>query len=251
MISFIPEKVRKLNDLEHSVFDFILQNIIIVQNMSIRELSGQVHVSTATIMRMTKKLGFSGWSELCFYLKDKEQIKTIPVNYHENLLQLDIFLRNIVEIDYSKKLKKAVQFVNQAHRNIFIGVGTSGSLAFYGAGYFANSGLESYAITDLHQSMRGKSADGSLIIVLSVSGETELLIKSIVTLRSEGAKIISITNHEDTTISKLSDVNLPYNFQDRYSEYDIQENLTSQLPVVALIEMLAHEALNEKECDLL
>ncbi|MFC4652829.1 MurR/RpiR family transcriptional regulator [Lactococcus nasutitermitis] len=246
MISFIAEKVQKLNELEHLAFDFILQHTDEAQAMSVRELSEKVHVSTATVMRMTKKLGFSGWSELCFYLKNKEEeLQDLPVSYHENLLQLNIFLKNISEKDYAKRLEQAISLVKRAQRHVFIGVGTSGSLAVYGAGYFVNSGLESYAITDLHQSMRGKSADGSLIIVLSVSGETELLIKSLLVLKSEGAKIISITNHEDTTISKLSDINLSYNFQDRYSDYDIQENLTSQLPVVALIEMLAQEGVKK------
>ncbi|MDR2976905.1 MAG: hypothetical protein LBV19_06295 [Streptococcaceae bacterium] len=56
------------------------------------------------------------------------------------------------------------------------------------------------------------------------------------------AKVLSITNSENNSIAKLSDVNLPYHFSEEFSAYDPLENLTSQLPVIAFIEILAHRA---------
>ncbi|MDN5577156.1 MAG: MurR/RpiR family transcriptional regulator, partial [Lactococcus lactis] len=131
---------------------------------------------------------------------------------------------------------------------IFIGVGSSGALAEYGARYFTNIGLESYAISDPYQAVKGKGAPDVLSIVLSASGETDKIIERVVKLREEApAKIISITNHPETTLSKLSNINLTYGFQTEYSAYDPLENLTSQLPVIAFIEILAHQAMEKAD----
>lgn len=93
MIDFLPEQVRTLNELETATFNFILSNLSSIDKMSVRQLAQAVHVSTATVMRMTRKLGFEGWLELKYYLKNQNQLTEIPVNYYENLLQLDLFLR--------------------------------------------------------------------------------------------------------------------------------------------------------------
>lgn len=244
MINFIPEKVRMLNELESSVFNYILANLAEVQKMTVRACADKVHVSTATVMRMTNKLGFKGWADFRYYLKNNQQVKEIPVNYYENLLQLDLFLRTISEADYAQKLRSAVSLIQQARYVVFVGLGTSGALAEYGARYFANSGIESYAISDPYQTTKRRAASDVVMIILSVSGETDKIVENLTRLRVEpGTKIISITNQESTTISKMSDLNLTYNFQIEYSNYDPLENLTSQLPVVALIEILAHQAI--------
>lgn len=246
MINFSPEQVRTLNELESSVFNFILANLGISEALSVRELAQAVHVSTATVMRMTRKLGFDGWVEMKYYLKNQNQVDEVPVNYYENLLQLDLFLRKITSKESSRKLEAAVELIQQARYIIFIGVGSSGALAEYGARYFTNIGLESYAISDPYQAVKGKGAPDVLSIILSASGETDKIIERVVKLREEAsAKIISITNQPETTLSKLSNINLTYNFQTEYSSYDPLENLTSQLPVVAFLEILAHKAVEQ------
>lgn len=243
MMEFSPEQVRTLNELESTAFHYVLTNRQEAQEMSVRTLAAQVHVSTATIMRMTQKLGFNGWVELKYYLKNQNQVEEIPVNYYENLLQLDLFLRKITSKTDSMKLDRVVKLIQEARYVLFIGVGSSGALAEYGARYFTNIGLESYAISDPYQSVMGKGTADVLNIILSASGETEKIIDSTMKLRENPeARIISITNLGETTLSKLSDINLTYNFQTEYSIYDPLENLTSQLPVVAYLEILAHKA---------
>ena len=248
MINFIPEKVRTLNELESSVFNYILSNLEEAKNLTVRDCAEKVHVSTATVMRTANKLGFHGWADLRYYLKNNTQVSEVPVNYYENLVQLDLFLRSISEAKYGEKMSAAVQLIKSARYIVFIGLGTSGALAEYGARYFSNIGLESYSISDPYQAIKGKGAVDLLTIILSASGETDKIVERMMKLREEEtAKIISITNEENTTVSKLSTVNLTYNFQTEFSEYDPLENLTTQLPVLALLEILAHQATENKE----
>ncbi|GAB2025135.1 MurR/RpiR family transcriptional regulator [Lactovum odontotermitis] len=241
-IEFSTSKMNHLNDLESSVFDWILTNKTAAAKLTVREVADKVHVSTATVIRMTKNMGFRGWSDFRYYLNDKGQEEAVPVNYYENLLRLDLFLKRISNREISRKLEQAVKLIKKAKYIVFVGLGTSGALADYGAKYFSNLGLESYAITDPYQAMKKQNAAAGLTIVLSASGETDKLIERLLILRENSEKILSITNRKNTPISKLSDVNLTYDFQEEYSQYDMLENLTTQLPVVAYLEILAHQA---------
>ena len=56
--------LNKLNDLESMVFEQVLKEPECIMKMTIREFASSVHVSPTTIVRMTRKLGFSGWNEM-------------------------------------------------------------------------------------------------------------------------------------------------------------------------------------------
>ena len=64
-------KLNALNDLESKIFEEVVKAPEIIMNMTIREFASTVHASPTTIVRMTHKLGFSGWNELKTYLQNK------------------------------------------------------------------------------------------------------------------------------------------------------------------------------------
>jgi DNA-binding MurR/RpiR family transcriptional regulator len=81
------------------------------------------------------------------------------------------------------------------------------------------------------------------LIVLSVTGENKGIMERVsCKFKQNGVKIISITNDENATISKLSDLNFSYYMIDEYASNKSINKLilTTQLPVLALIEILAH-----------
>ena len=67
-------------------------------------------------------------------------------------------------------------------------------------------------------------------------------MERVLQFKQNGVKIISITNDENATISKLSDLNFSYYMIDEYASNKSINKLilTTQLPVLALIEILAH-----------
>ena len=62
--------LNTLTQSELSVLQYIDNNSSEVLKMSIHELSEKVFFSTATILRLCKKLNFSGYAELKFALKN-------------------------------------------------------------------------------------------------------------------------------------------------------------------------------------
>lgn len=52
---FTNEQISSYNDLEMSLFNYIMQNMDKVTYMRIRELADATHVSTTTVLRFCKK----------------------------------------------------------------------------------------------------------------------------------------------------------------------------------------------------
>ncbi|MCL2114463.1 MAG: MurR/RpiR family transcriptional regulator [Streptococcaceae bacterium] len=241
---FQPEQISKLNDLETLVFDFIIKSPEQVQQMTIRDLASHVHVSTSTIVRLCTKLGFEGWADLKFYLKNQTREKTPEEQHYDNMLEFNMFLRRMNTDAYQSRLNRAAQMISEADYTVFLGLGTSGSLSDYATKYFVNTGLRSFVITDPFQAIQVKGIGNIVAVILSVSGETEQVVNKELEFKASGAKIISITNHEDCTVAKLADHQLSYHLINEWSKQYPLGNLTTQLPVLAILEILAHKSID-------
>lgn len=244
---FNLEKVQSLNELEMIVYQYILENMQTIPKLTIRQLSADCHVSTSTILRFCSKMGFDGFSELKYALKNEgEQQEQTFEQYYDATIHVDSFLKRINQQTYYETLKPAIRLIASTRHVVFSGIGTSGILGSYGSRYFANVGINAYSIGDPFTPIPQRGFENTLAIVLSVSGETSEVIKQVTDFKRSGAKVLSITNDEHSTIARLADYNISYYMPDERSVYaDPYINITTQIPVIALIELLAHQASKE------
>ncbi|WP_226036829.1 MurR/RpiR family transcriptional regulator [Aquibacillus saliphilus] len=234
---FTSEQIASFNELETQLYNYISENREKVAYMRIRELADKTHVSTATILRFCRKINCEGFSEFKVKLKlDIEQNETTVVKSGQHVLT-EFFERSLTgSID--EKIQQAATIITKAETVIFIGIGSSGILAEYGARYFSSLGKFSMYIKDPLFPIRTHMLKSSATIALSVSGESNYSINHINQLKQEGSNIISITNSKHSTIATISNVNIPYYVtQERYQNSDI----TTQVPVVYILETLARE----------
>uniref|UniRef100_UPI00403F724C MurR/RpiR family transcriptional regulator n=1 Tax=Candidatus Enterococcus willemsii TaxID=1857215 RepID=UPI00403F724C len=245
---FDSAKIAALNDLEMIVYDYLVKHMDKAATMTIRELSSACHVSTSTIVRTSGKLGYAGFSELKYAMKQELQAKKISMidYFYDAAIPVDNFLKRMNQDDYRQTLATAIQMIIAAKQITFIGIGTSGILGMYGSRYFINLGMNCYSITDVFTPVAPSGQDGNLVIVLSVSGETKETLTQLNEFKRYGAKILSITNNEHSTIARLADYNLSYYMPEITDNKEHSINLTTQVPVIALIEILAHQAHHER-----
>ena len=240
---FNYNQIKSFNDLELSVYNYIMNNQDKVLYMKIRELASESHVSTTTILNFCKKVGCSGYSE--FRLKFKlhvEEQKTVKVSEDSTEI-IDFFKKTNTEA-YEEKIEKIAQAILKAKRTIFIGSSMSGIVARYGARYFSSVGQFSLCIDDPYYPTIGRFYENSVVIVCSVSGETNDTISHINRFKKENCCIVSITNTEKCTIAKMSDYNISYYVP--YVKVGIYD-ITSQIPVISIIERLGRKLQNYKE----
>ncbi|AMG49900.2 MurR/RpiR family transcriptional regulator [Enterococcus sp. PF-2] len=239
---FDEEKIKTLNELEMAVYKYIVQHFEEIDQLTIRELSAACHVSTSTILRCITKLGYRGYSELKYAIcQKKEQDARAFDLFYDATIQVNTFLKKVNNEDYRKFIQPAVELILSARHVAFSGIGTSGILGTYGSRYFANLGINAYSIVDPFLPVPPRGMENTLAIILSVSGETIQMIKQTEDFKRYGAKVLSITNDEKSTIAQMADYNISYYMPVVSGGKEVDLNLTTQVPVITLIELLAHQ----------
>lgn len=231
---FSYNKIQNLNELELSLYNYIMKNSEKIIYMRIRELANEAHVSTTTILRFCKKLDCEGFSE--FKLKFKMYIEEgSKRELADNTFMIIDFLKKAQTPDYSQKIDRVCEEINKADNVVFIGIGFSGILAKYSARYFSAIGINAIYIDDPFYPIHIKSVEKFVAISFSVSGETPTVIDHMNGIKRRGGTIISITNNEDSTLAKISDINIGYYVQQEKVE---DKDITTQIPALYIIETI-------------
>jgi DNA-binding MurR/RpiR family transcriptional regulator len=242
---FTTKQLSSFSELDAHLYQYILANGDKVIFMRIRELAEATHVSPTTILRFCRKLDCDGFSEFKTKLKiylAKEDKRFI----HDSYETMNEFLERTLKTDYQSQIHGIAEIIAESEHLIFLGTGSSGILAEYAARYFSSLEKFSLAINDPFFPMHAKYMKSSTVIILSVSGETPHIISQLHRLREEGAVIVSITNTKTCTVAQLADYPLSYYVNTEFIE---EANITTQLPVLYLIETLGkatYEALHKK-----
>ncbi len=238
MTMFTHSAVASLNNLEMMVYNFVVKNRDKVMYMTIRELAVAAGVSTTTVLRFCRKLNCEGYSEFRvrfkLYLEQNE-----PQQANFGASEIISFFRSVNNDEFDALLEEAVDIILESERIIFVGAGTSGALAKYGARFFSNVGKFSNHIDDPYFPVTNDMAKNALAIVLSVSGETEEILRFASQFSLHRCKVLSVTSHENSSLAKLADFNLSWHVpQTRIAGvYDI----TTQIPVIYILETLGRK----------
>ncbi|HJF19062.1 MAG TPA: MurR/RpiR family transcriptional regulator [Enterococcus columbae] len=232
---FAIEQIKLLNDLEREVYQAVLLQKEKVLTKTLKQFSMEIHISPATILRFCKKIGCNGFTEF----KVRYQLfldKKDTYQFSESISEILDYFYKIDKISFYEKITQIAQIILDSKFVVFIGVGSSGILAEYGARYITNMGKMCFSLTDPFYPILTKDLDQSIVIVLSESGETLETLNQVKNLKEADSFILAITNHADCTLSKFADLNLTYHLNSKRSLefFDV----TSQVPVIFILESI-------------
>ena len=245
---FTTEKIQTFNELEMSVYQYVIQHQSAIPYMRIRELAAEAHVSSTTILRFCKKLGCDGYAE--FKLKMKKQLgHKNEVSIPEDLSELKAFLERIESAPFQKKLDEAASIIAKADRVLCVGISNSGYIAQYAARYFSTFGKFSMAVTDpFYPVWQLNDGFNTVALIFSISGEVAQTIQIANQLKRHCCRIIAITKSEKNTLAQLSEISLAHYVTMRrgkenvdFSQPQIEAiiDYSSQVPAVIVTETLA------------
>ena len=239
---FGNEIIQNLNELELSLYEYIMKNSEKVMYMKIRDLAKEVHVSTTTVIRFCRKVGCSGFTEfkVKFKLFMEEKQKT-KVSEDSSIIMDN--MKRLMSEEFKEKINELSQMINNNSNVVFMGGGLSGIVGKYASRYISSIGKFTMYIDDLFYPTNTEICKDALVIVISESGETVEIINAINRLKKQKCIIASITNSENSTIAKMSDFNISYYIpQERIGDIDI----TSHIPVIYILEMIGKRLYNER-----
>ncbi|WP_125589032.1 MurR/RpiR family transcriptional regulator [Companilactobacillus jidongensis] len=208
----LGDKYDKLTANEQLVIDFILKSNN-PGKLKIKDISEKLFLSSATIVRASKKLEFSSFSQLKFYAaqfkEDKdEEIQTEDYGKISERTQSDF--NKTIDMLSEKKVRDFVSYINSARRIFCVGSGSSVSVVndlnrkLKLLNYWSNDYEELYSIRDIADI----SSDKDVIIIISLGGGNNIVNQYILAAKSKGTKVISITGTNASSVMKLSDANL-------------------------------------------
>ena len=228
---------EKLTDVEKNIYQFMRSEWEFLPYMRIRDVAGKAHVSTTSILRYLKKIGYESFSE--FKMEVKKEIEQNHEVQDSLVLDFDILNRKNFNQDLEYQIEKVSKKILASDDIVLFGIGTSGILGEYGARKLVNIGLNAMSISDHSYPINShfSSDKKTLLMVLSVSGQTKETVEMLLSI-SEKANVekICITSNATGEIAKLSDYTIDY-FSEIYKQ-DIYYDLTSQLPVMFILDLL-------------
>lgn len=116
-----------------------------------------------------------------------------------------------VSLDSYEKAVKLIQTAEKKGNRVHVtGIGKPAHIASYFASLLSSTGTPSYFLhgTEAVHGSSGQLVPGDVVICISNSGETAEMKATVVAIKNNGCKIISVTGNPNSWLAKESDVHL-------------------------------------------
>lgn len=186
---------KNLSEMDWSILGYILENEQEVMGLSIIELGGKVHSSKSSILRLTKKLGFSGYSEFKYFMRQSKQNNIGTTGTDLIALQ-------------TKDIENTVKLAQQTDFTAFCAaIQHANTVYCYATGYSQRKVIEEFSKmlmicdkrsiiipvkTELDISMSMITKE-DIVLFVSLSGETDDVKENILSLNARKIPIATIT----------------------------------------------------------
>jgi RpiR family transcriptional regulator, repressor of rpiB and als operon len=188
--------------------------------LPLKRVAADAELSEAMVVKTAKRLGFTGFRELRAALSAYKQQP--HVDLHEDLQPDDpaevivnkVFRTAIQALEETLAIldmdgfRRAADLIHSAGQRDFYGLGGSAQIARDVAHKFLRIGVRASVYDDTHMMAMSASLlkPGDLVLAFSHSGRTTSLLEAVQIARSNGAKIISVSNYESSPLAGMSDV---------------------------------------------
>ncbi len=178
------------------------------KKVSISQIAAENYVSNAFIVKMSKRLGFSGYTDLFYNLSHTRQDSIAP-----RPCDLGVLLDNYSEALVGQFLGYLRQYRDR--KFFVVGAGFADISADYIAQRLSVCGFMVFSRVSFYDYMLFRDGSGTamqtniepaVLIAISQSGETDLVLNSVYRAKENGFKVVSFTKIKTSTLAGLSDV---------------------------------------------
>jgi DNA-binding MurR/RpiR family transcriptional regulator len=203
----LEENRYKLNENEEEILEYLLNLHEKVTSMTIREVATQFYTVPNTIVRMTQKLGFEGFSQF-----KSEMSKTLTAE--ENMIEITSLDEKIVKTKQllnKEVVKEIVHCLHEAENILFFAVGLSRFPAEEFSERLKIIGKRSQTFIDPHVMKHNAKllTKRDVAIAISLSGQASNNVLAATTRANvAGAKTISLTGFSANKLAHITDYQL-------------------------------------------
>ena len=230
---------NKLTNSEQKVFTYIYTNQQKVIKMKINDLAKETFTSKTVIINLSQKLGFEGFSDLKYYLKsnnsaddDIKVLEDLQYGLKQNIEKTFV----VIEADLYKKISREVI---EAKTVYVFARGTSKAAGYYLNHLLLTLGIKCIFVKDYNLlTLVGNTLESDeLVILISLSGNTEKILEVANIAKVKGSRTIAITSFGNNELSKISDYTLHCVSNDTETKFN---DSISRIGMFIVIEMLVN-----------
>ncbi|GMA07547.1 HTH-type transcriptional regulator GlvR [Tetragenococcus halophilus subsp. flandriensis] len=246
--TLINEHYDHLNENDQHISQYIMNHVEECKRLSITQLAEATLTSKSSILRFTQKLGFSGYSEFKYALKQqntyrKEQNSFVAMQQDDLLQTAKIFSQ--------QNVKPALQAFDQAN-----------AIYCYGTGWGQRDVLQNFMRSviplqrfpihlqsqkELSIVLDGSITEKDLMIILSLSGENKPRESILNRMKLKNIPMLSITNMSRNRLASKATYNLYYQSTEIGESTD---EIFSMMPLFQIMDLFYRAYVDYKQIDL-
>ena len=244
--------IQSATPSEKEIINYILNNYKEVIREDVRTLAEKTFSSASTIVRMCKKLGYTGFAEMKNELiyevaitdSNKKQLDK-NVGYTDNvsdtiesiLEKTQISLTNTSKLQNEEDILEVIDLIENSENINLFGMGSSLLAARDMKQKFLRVDKVLNIDDDWHiQYLFAKNSDPkTLAIIFSYSGNTKEIIDCVKVLKQNSAKIVVITGFLNSYVAKNADIILQVAPSENFPRTGAFSSRISQLHIIDIL----------------
>lgn len=202
---------HRFSETERDILAFMLEHEEFVSEATISSLAHRTFTSTSSIIRLTKKLEFSGFAELKYFIKSS---LTKPVDTPENFVESG-----------KEDIEKTFEFLEGYDLTpVLEKIHSARSVYCYGTGYAQRNAVQEFAksmlacgrfthVIPAHNEFAGSAqvmTTDDLVIIVSLSGNTEQIRETVNILNLRKIPMIVVTAFGMNYMAAIANFSLHY-----------------------------------------
>jgi DNA-binding MurR/RpiR family transcriptional regulator len=249
IIAYLRSLYSSLTKAEKKVADIVLKEEKNIIYDSLTDLAEKSGVGETSVLRFCRQIGYKGFQDFKLALA-QELENTTTYESNSDKISEQIKQKNIQTLEETTSLindeliQTVVEEFQQAKKIVFLGVGSSGATAEFANFRFIRTGLPVEVVTESHLGLIKASllTENDLAVVISVSGSTVDIVDIAKRANESKAKVICITSHIKSPVTKFADIVLLSASREKPTEGSAFSSVISQLHI---LDVLFMELLNK------
>lgn len=241
-----------LSNAEKNIAKHLLNDPSLVMQYTIRELAAKLYVSPATIVRLSKTLGYDGYREfkqavvyvLALYenngknhlsdISKEDSIKDIVEKVTYNNIQTLEETLNLMDMHV---MEQCVEQLCSCRNVVLFGLGASLCVAKDASLKFLRVNKPCFVMEDVHSQylLAQNATKEDFAIIFSYSGETKEMIQCAEQLKVNGTPFLAVTRYAESTLSGKADYVLYTSAKEELFRRGASSSRISQLNIVDIL----------------
>ncbi|XJZ27050.1 MurR/RpiR family transcriptional regulator [Bacillota bacterium Lsc_1132] len=222
----------KLNDTDDQIVDYVLKNKQHFINQSIQNIAASLFTVPNTITRLSKKLGYDGFSHLKNSIKEELDSTKTPDDGSYYLIQ------KTFELIDDDLIKGTAKMIHEAKHVLFFAVGDTAAFCEMMVRNLRVVGKTSDFFFHRHEVIHRieQMNKHDLLFLISLSGETKQVLELAEAARQKEIPIISLTHFNKNSLQQKASINL-YCYTPKKSKNGY--NITDRTPIMIVLQTLS------------